>query len=271
MKSQAREIVQNASDMRQARLLLREYLQHLILRQLFEQKILQQWVFHGGTALRIIHGLNRFSDDLDFHLMTPDPEYSLINPVKKLRKGLELQGYQVSDSQVTRKTVTSTFIRFEQLLYEFDLSPNLNEKLSIKIELDTNPPDGFNLRQTLVNLYFPYSLTAHDLPTFFAGKLHAVLQRAYTKGRDYYDLVFLLSRWRALTPNLPYLHNALKQTNYQGEQVTDRNWCAIILKGISGTNWDTVIKDAEPFLESGADLQLLNRDNLNSLLGENRV
>jgi predicted nucleotidyltransferase component of viral defense system len=184
---------------------------------------------------------------------------------------LDLQGYQVSDSQIKRKTVASTFIRFEQILYEFGLSPNLNEKLSIKIELDTNPPDGFNLRQTLVNLYFPYSLMAHDLPTFFAGKLHAVLQRAYTKGRDYYDLVFLLSRWRDLTPNLPYLQNALKQTNYQGEQVTDLNWRAIILKGISGTNWDTVIKDVEPFLESGADLQLLNRDNLNSLLGENKV
>jgi len=266
MKSQARAVVQNATNPRQARLLLREYLQHLILRQLFEQKILQQWIFHGGTALRIISGLNRFSEDLDFHLRTPDPQYSLTAIVKTLCRSLELQGYQISKSKITQKTVVSAFISFEQLLYEFNLSPHLNAKLSVKVELDTNPPEGFNYRQTLVNQYFPFGLIIHDLPTFLAGKLHALIQRPFTKGRDYYDLVFLFSRWQKLIPNFTYLRNALRQTNYRGEEITEHNWRNVILDIISKTNWDQVIKDVEPFLESVADLQLLNRENLNVLL-----
>ena len=269
MKSQARAIVQGAANPRQARLLLREYLQHLILRQLFEQKILQQWIFHGGTALRIIYGLNRFSEDLDFHLRTPDSQYSLTATVKALCRNLELQGYRISESRIVERTVLSAFISFEQLLYEFNLSPHSNAKLSVKIELDTNPPGGFDYRQTLVNQYFPFGLIIHDLPTFLAGKLHALIQRPFTKGRDYYDLVFLLSRWQELIPNITYLRNALRQTNYRGEEITEHNWRNVILDIISKTNWDRVIKDVEPFLESVADLQSLNRENLNVLLGGN--
>jgi len=268
MKSQARAIVQGAANPRQARLLLREYLQHLILRQLFEQKVLQQWVFHGGTALRIIYGLNRFSEDLDFHLRTPDLQYSLTAIVKTLCRNLELQGYQISESRIVERTVLSAFIGFEQLLSEFNLSPHSNVKLSVKIELDTNPPEGFDYRQTLVNQYFPFGLIIHDLPTFLASKLHALIQRPYTKGRDYYDLVFLFSRWQELSPNITYLRNALRQTNYRGEEITEQNWRKVILDIISKTNWDRVIKDVEPFLESVADLQLLSRENLNVLLGE---
>jgi len=262
MKSQARAIVQNATTPHQAQLLLREYLQHLILRQLFEQKILHKWIFHGGTALRMIYGVNRFSEALDFHLLAPDPGFSLINPIETLRQNLVLQGYRISEPRIDNKIVKSVFIRFEDLLFEFGLSPNSNSKLSIKIELDTSPPDGFQYEKKLVNRYFPFSVNVHNLQTFLAGKIHALLQRSYIKGRDYYDLIFILSRWPDTTPNISYLQNALNQTHYQGEKITLNNWRNILVKIGQNTDWNAVIRDVEPFLESKADHQLLTLENL---------
>jgi hypothetical protein len=100
------------------------------------------------------------------------------------------------------------------------------------------------------------------LQTFLAGKIHALLQRPYIKGRDYYDLIFILSRWPDTTPNISYLQNALNQTHYQGEKITLNNWRNIFIKIGQNTDWNAVIRDAEPFLESKADHQLLTLENL---------
>jgi len=269
MKEQIKSILENSHNSRQARLLLREYLQHVILRQLFEMKLLQGWVFQGGTALRIIYGLNRFSEDLDFQLLKAESRYSLTTKLLKLRRNLEKQGYRISETPVSEKTISSMSIRFEDLLAEFGLSSQRNEKLSVKIDLDTNPPDGYGKQAILINRYFPFSLIQHDPPSLLAGKLHAILQRAYIKGRDYYDLVFLLSRWKGLKPNILFLSNALTQTGYSGESITDQNWHEVIQRRINKTEWTAVVKDVEPFLESRADIQLLTQENLTQLLSEN--
>jgi len=266
MKSQAREIVRKTATPQQARLHLQEYLQHLILRQLFEQKILGQWIFHGGTALRIIYNVNRFSEDLDFHLPAPETTFSLNDPISTLCKHLALQGYRISEPKIEKKTVQSVFIDFEDLLSEFGLSPHRNAKLSIKIEVDTSPPTGFQFEKVAINRFLPFSVNVHDLPTFLSGKMHALLQRPYIKGRDYYDLIFLLIRWPNIIPNITYLRNALAQTHYQGKEVTIQNWRNIIIELGSTTDWKKVVKDVEPFLESEADRQLLTFDNLRNLL-----
>ncbi len=266
MKSQAQAIVKDADSPGQARQLLREYLQHVILRQLFEQKAFGNWVFHGGTALRIIHGINRYSEDVYFHLQASDPDYSMKEVIAKLVKNLELQGYRLSKPVISNRIVQSVFIRFEGLLYELGLSSQPDQKLNIKIEVDTNPPAGFITTAQLVNVYFPLSLVTHDLPTFLSGKLHAILQRAYTKGRDFYDLIFLLSRWKGLVPNITYLQNALQQTDYQGETITDQNWKTVLAGNVGSTDWKTVVADVEPFLQSTADLELLDKEIFIGLL-----
>lgn len=266
MKAQLKPILQGAADQRQAHLLLREYLQHLILRQLFEMKRLSDWVFQGGTALRILFGLNRYSEVLDFQLLKPNRNYSLHTLIEPLCQRLRRQGYRVKSSRVREKTVTAVFIRFEGLLTEFSLSRNANENLSIKIDIDTNPPAGYGTESALINRFFPFALYHHDLPSFCAGKIHAILQRDYTKGRDYYDLIFLLSRWPDLKPNIPFLVNALAQTGYSGETINDRNWRNVLIRHIEGVNWTAVVKDVEPFLESPADREILKPDNLIQVL-----
>ena len=266
MKSQALAIVAESTLSRQAYQKLREYLQHVILRILFEQKVLKDWVFHGGTALRIAHNLNRFSEDLDFYLKKIDRDYSLFSVAEKLNKALCLQGYSISVSPAKKKAVQSTFIKFNNLLFESGLTHYREEKMSIKLEIDTNPPKGYRCNNVLINTFFPFSLIHQDPGSFLSGKIHALLQRPYTKGRDYYDLMFLLSRWERISPNLEYLNNALKQTNYEGLPVRADNWKKILSECIRQADWPGIRKDIEPFLESSADLALVDKDLLLGLL-----
>ena len=266
MRSTAIRIVEEAGSQTIAYLKLREYLQHVILRVLFEQKDLPNLVFHGGTALRIIHELNRFSEDLDFHLKVKDEQYALTPVIERLHKNLALQGYTTSYSVVKEKTVRSCFIKFERLLFECGLSPNEDEKLSIKLEVDANPPSGWEVERKIVNTYFPYSLIHHDVPSFLSGKFHAILQRPYTKGRDFYDIIFLLSRWKDLQPNILYLQNALLQTSYTGDPINQKSWKSVISAYARSLNWGQIQDDVKPFIISRGDSDLLDLDILLDLL-----
>ncbi|MEA1912615.1 MAG: nucleotidyl transferase AbiEii/AbiGii toxin family protein [candidate division WOR-3 bacterium] len=266
MKDQTLSIAMGEPDPQLATNLLREYLQHLILRELFEQDILEGLVFHGGTALRILFGLNRFSEDLDFHLEKSGDKLNLKGIVERIINHLTLQEYHLSHKIQLEGTVQSSFIKFEDILYEANLTRQTGEKLSIKLEIDTNPPEGFGTEFSLINKYFPFVLVHHDRPTFIAGKLHAILQRSYTKGRDYYDLWFYLGRWKNLVPNFTFLNNALSQTDYKGPQLNADNWKKLIRKRIKEIDWDNIRKDVEPFLQNPKDLKLFQKQILLELL-----
>ncbi|MBC8377080.1 MAG: nucleotidyl transferase AbiEii/AbiGii toxin family protein [FCB group bacterium] len=266
MKSEAIRIAQEAGSPTIAYLQLREYLQHVILRALFEQKELPQLIFHRGTALRIIHGLNRFSEDLDFHLRLPNETYSLSEVIVMLRRNLSFQGYQISDTVIKEKTVRSTFIKFEGLLFECGLTANEDEKLSIKLEVDANPPPGWQVERKLINDYSPFSITHHDVPSFLSGKIHAILQRPYSKGRDFYDLIFLLSRWQDVQPNIPYLQHALQQTGYMGTPIDENSWKSILSDTARSLNWSSIQDDVRPFVISTSDSEILDLDILLDLL-----
>ncbi len=222
--------------------------------------------YHPSATLRIIQGLNRFSEDLDFHLSVKDDQYALSPVIAKLCRNLALQGYTISDSMVSQKTVRSTFIKFERLLFECGLSPNEDEKLSIKLEVGANPPPGWKVERRIINSYFPFSLIHHDAPSFLSGKFHAILQRPYSKGRDFYDIIFLLSRWEGLQPNIAYLQNALIQTNYSGEAINQESWKSVIGAYARSLNWGQIQDDVRPFLISSGDSDLMELPILLDLL-----
>ncbi len=222
--------------------------------------------YHPSATLRIIQGLNRFSEDLDFHLSVKDDQSALSPVIAKLCRNLALQGYTISDSMVNQKTVRSTFIKIERLLFECGLSPNEDEKLSIKLEVGANPPPGWKVERRIINTYFPFSLIHHDAPSFLSGKIHAILQRPYTKGRDFYDIIFLLSRWEGLQPNIPYLQNALIQTNYAGEAINQESWKSVIGAYARSLNWGQIQDDVRPFLISSGDSDLMDLPILLDLL-----
>ncbi len=268
MKDQALEIARSVESDLEKQNQLREYLQHVILRELFDLDVLEQLVFHGGTALRLIHGLERFSEDLDFHVTSRSVEFAMTKWVDRLNEQLEYQGYQSECTSPSSGNVRTTDIKIAGLLYEAGISRHQEEKLRIKLEVDTNPPAGFGTDTSRVDHFFPYVVHHHDLPSFLAGKLHAVFQREWTKGRDYYDLMFYLTRWNEIEPNFQYLNNALKQTGYAGEQITTDNWRRETARHVEDADWSAIQADLKPFVMRRADLKAFQRTFLVEALGQ---
>jgi len=146
------------------------------------------------------------------------------------------------------------------------LSPMQSEVLAVKVEVDTNPPKGAGLATTVVRRFVVLRLHHHDKPSLLSGKLHAVLQRSYPKGRDIYDLLWYLSDPTWPAPNLIHLNNALAQTNWNGGLITEENWKQLVWQKLQALSWSGIVEDVRPFIEPGFDLNLLTLDNFERIL-----
>lgn len=244
---------------------MREYLQAYTLRVMQDEGLFHTTAFLGGTALRFLHDLPRYSEDLDFSTVK-GKKHGFAALVKKIKEELVLAGYSVAVTYKDEETVQSAFVKFGGLLKDAGLSPFKEQNISLKIEIDTNPPDGAVFRTDIVNKYFPISFLSYDLPSLFAGKSHALLSRGYTKGRDFFDLGWYLSRWKDLKPNVALLNNALTQTGWKKEYPTENTWRHIVRDAVNKADWGVVKKDVENFLERPEDLSVFTKENVLKML-----
>jgi len=259
-------LIRSVHNPNEARNLTREYLQALILQSLQRAGAMTALAFHGGTALRFLFSLPRFSEDLDFALEGNPATYNFRAYLQSIRKDLEAQGYNITLKVNDGKTVHSAFVRFPSLLFELSLSPHREEVLAVKLEVDTNPPAGARLATSLVRRHVLLNLQHHDRASLLAGKLHAIVQRPYFKGRDLYDLMWYLSDREWPAPNLDLLNNALKQTSWTGEPLSSNNWREVVRKKIESTPWEQAVDDVRLFIASLDELGLLTKENLLNLL-----
>jgi hypothetical protein len=266
VKEHLKELVTAASPRRKPGL-MREYLQARILQALQDHGAFLAWVFHGGTALRFLHGLPRFSEDLDFSVREAAPPVRFEALAQKVRADLEAEAYAVDVKPAGAGPVRSSFLKFPGLPHELGLSPHRGEVLSIKIEVDENPPAGAGTETTLVRRHVLLNLLHHDRPTLLAGKLHAVLARPYAKGRDLYDLLWYLADPAWPPPNLGYLRNALAQTGWRGPDVTESGWRGVVSARIRELDWARIVEDVRPFLERPEEAEMLTREHLLRLAG----
>jgi len=239
-----------------------EYLQARILDCLQRAGAMVPLAFHGGTALRFLYASTRYSEDLDFALERNRGAYDFRSYLGVVWSQLAAEGYALDLKVNDKKVVHHAFVRFVGLLYELDLSPHRDQVFSVKIEVDTNPPAGAGLRTTVVRRHVTLQLQHHDRASLLAGKLHALLERSYLKGRDVYDLLWYLSDPDWPLPNLALLNNALQQTGWVGSQPTADNWRDLVRDRLQTAAWDQVVADVRPFLELSANLDLLTYDNL---------
>lgn len=266
MKTYLKDLIQQAATPIEGRNLTREYLQARILLGLQRCGAMIPLAFHGGTALRFLFSHGRYSEDLDFALDGDRSGYNFRAYLQSIRSELSLEAYEIEMKVNDQKTVNSAFIRFPGLLYELGLSPHRSESIAVKIEVDTKPPEGAGLATTVVRRFVMLQLHHHDRATLLAGKLHAVLQRPFMKGRDIYDLLWYLSDPQWPQPNYFFLNNALVQTGWTGETLNEKNWKSVLWLQLQDKDWKQIIDDVRPFVEPGFDLNLLSLKNLRQLL-----
>ena len=222
--------------------ILREYLQYKILEILFEGPYAPKFCFLGGTCLRLVHNNSRFSDDLDFdNFQVTETEFSAVSD--NIKTGLEKQGYQVEIKQVFRGAY-HCYIRFPGLLYEQRLSGFRTEK--ILIQLDTEPQQFDFQPQNFVLNKFDVTTNIFVTPVelLLAQKFTTLLMRKKSKGRDFFDIVFLLSK--GIKPDYRYLQ--MKTGIVDSNQLRQR-----VQELCSRTNMEEMVADVSPFLFDPAD------------------
>lgn len=246
--------------------LAREYLQARVLEALQDEGAFMRWAFVGGTALRFLYSIPRFSEDLDFSLLR-EGETSLFKPaLQAVKRTLTREGYRIEIMVNDDRTVASAWLRFPGLLYELGLSPHTSQMLSVKLELATNPPPGAGVETSIVRRHVTLNLCHYDKASLLAGKLHAVLSRQWTKGRDLYDLAWYLADNLWPAPNFDLLNAALAQTEWDGPALGADNWRAELARRLEALDWERARADVRPFLERERDIDLVSCEALKKLL-----
>jgi hypothetical protein len=266
MKDYLKQQLETIRDTHLAVCIVREYLQARTLECLQENGAFANWAFVGGTALRFLYAMPRFSEDLDFSLTIPGADDHFITFMKQIKNSFFAENYDITIKTKSAQTVHAAFLKFPGLLYELGLSPHSSETLSIKVEIDTNPPAGAGLETSIIRKHCLLNLQHYDKSSLLSGKLHVLSARKYTKGRDIFDLMWYLSDRTWPAPNLTLLNNALRQTTWSGPEFTEDNWKYQIARHLSELDWAKVLNDVKPFIEKQSDLQLLTLPNLLKLL-----
>ncbi len=267
MKNHLKHHIEDVSGHFRKICIVREYLQARILQGFQEDGVYMRWAFLGGTALRFLYSIPRFSEDLDFSVIESCKVTGFRSALQRVQSNLEPEGYHIRLKVNDSKRVSMAFFRFPALLYELGLSPREAQTISIKIELDTNPPGGAVTETTLIRRHVTINFLHYDRASLLAGKINAILSRPWTKGRDLYDLIWYLSDRTWPEPNLIWLNEALQQTAWPGPNITSRNWRDVLTDRLISLDWKNAQSDVAPFLERDRDIELVTLENVQKLLG----
>ena len=261
---------------------VKEVMQELVLCALSRTGFFKHAAFYGGTALRIFYGLDRFSEDLDFSLMKPDPEFELAGYFPSLKKELASYGLnvEISEKHKTKESpVRSAFLKGNTkehilLFYASDSAAEKiagDEMIKIKFEVDTNLPDGAKFEHKYRLLPSPYEIALYDMSSLFAGKAHAVICRAWksrVKGRDLYDYIFYLSRETTL--NIEHLKARLVQSEaWKAEnKFTIDEAKKLLCERFDSIDYEQAKNDVSPFVKDTAALEIWNADFFKQITNE---
>lgn len=243
---------------------LREILQEIALLGLWRAKFFEKAAFYGGTSLRILYSLDRFSEDLDFSLLTPAPDFKLSGYSNALVKEMESFGFDVAikakDKPATG-SIQSAFLKTNTVsqLIAIGTSKEIGDAiprgklLKIKLEVDTDPPPGFTTETKYLLQPIPFAVRTYSLPDLFAGKMHAILCRRWktrVKGRDWYDLVWFIANHPRL--HLAHLEKRMLQTGdwQDGEQLSKKILIEKLAATINQVDLEKASREVAPFLKN---------------------
>ncbi|HET6421132.1 MAG TPA: nucleotidyl transferase AbiEii/AbiGii toxin family protein [Geobacteraceae bacterium] len=260
---------------------LREIIQEVALLGLWRAKFFEHAAFYGGTALRILYGLDRFSEDLDFSLLAPTPDFDLARYTASLEEELLAFGFNVRAEMVDKaveSAVQSAFLkantRNELLVIRAGEAiagqVPAGQVLKIKLEVDTDPPPGFATETRYLLNPIPFAVRSYSLPDLFAGKMHAVLFRRWknrVKGRDWYDFFWYAANHPRL--HLAHLEQRMRQTGHwkDDQALTASAFRELLNEAISRLDVDQARRDVAPFVKDRQTLGIWSRDFFRDVAG----
>ena len=261
---------------------MREIMQEIALAALSRTDFYKKAAFYGGTALRIFHGLDRYSEDLDFSLLETDPKFSLTPYFSAITDEFEALGIRVSIREKDKRIKTqidSAFLKSETIWQELVLEDivkqhgiSSNKSIKIKIEIDRVPPLGFETEEKLLVRPFSFYLNCFSLPSLFAGKLHALLFRKWknrVKGRDWYDMEWYIRKGVPL--NITHFLLRARETKDWNEETINKEQVLELLKDkIHSVSFDSVKDDVRKFIRNDEQLAIWNADYFNDLIQKMR-
>lgn len=256
----------NTKDQQQTFDAMREIMQEIALAGLNRAGFYEKAAFYGGTALRIFYGLDRFSYDLDFSLLAPDPDFSLEPYFDSIVTEFASLGITVSiKEKVVESNVESAFLKSDTIWKELTLEgimPQAGVKLmphmKIKIEVDTQPPLGFQTEEKLLIRPFSFYVKTFTLPSLFAGKMHALLFRKWknrVKDRDWYDLEWYIKK--GIPIDLDHFLLRAKDTgDWKGENITADQFLEMLSLKINNVDFKNIKDDVVRFIPDDAILNI---------------
>ena len=258
---------------------IQEIMQEIALMGLWRAHFFEQAAFYGGTSLRILHGLQRFSEDLDFSLLQPNPSFNLHPFLQAIEEELTLSGLHVSVEHKIKKQQSirsaflkagtlETFIKIE-LDEPFKRHTQSNEIIKIKLEVDIDPPLGFNTEIRYLTTPIPFSVRTYVPEDLFAGKMHALICRPYkvrVKGRDWYDFVWYVAQGFRL--HLSHLEMRMRQSGHylSSDTLTPEILFSILKDKITGLNIEAAKEDIKRFIRDPREIDVWSPEFFMSLL-----
>ena len=256
---------------------LREVMQEIALAGLYRGGFFNKAAFYGGTALRIFHGLERFSEDLDFSLLEKNPDFSLELYFQAINTEFKALGISV-DIKAKRKTkvsaIESAFLKGDTRIHELQIqgmhqqSWNLNRPIKIKFEVDTQPPLGFDTEEKLLLQPFSFYVKCYGMGDLFAGKLHALLYRSWknrVKGRDWYDFEWYVRNGHSvhLSHFLIRAHESGQLTSIETIDISATK--TLMHERIEQIDFEQAKTDVLPFLKEVDSLKVWSQDYFHGL------
>ncbi len=234
--------------------------QQVILAGLYHGGFFDLAAFYGGTCLRIFHGLQRFSEDMDFSLLASNENFDFTNYFQPIIDEFAMIGRKVEIKKKDKKNfgkVDSAFLKDNTDVY--DVTFQTEKSIKIKIEVDTQPPLKFNTEQKLLMLPESFMARCFTLPDLFAGKMHALVYRAWknrVKGRDWYDFEWYI---RHQIP-LDFTHLAERALQFNGEDITRNLFFEKLKERLSSADINQVKADVLPFVRNTRELDIWSND-----------
>lgn len=259
--SSIKRMLENYSDTLPVVDKLREVLQQTALLGLSRHNFFEHAVFYGGTALRILYGLDRYSEDLDFSLLKPSSHFDFLPFLEGMHQELKALGFdlEVTTKEKNPSGIWSAFLKTNTLALLLSIQSkgkgsgiHPEQKIQIKLEIDTQPPlNHLPLESKLIKNPIPFYVSTYSLPDLFAGKMHAALCRKWQKrikGRDWYDLVWYIQQGTPL--HLNHLKERMEQTGHlpSGSTFGEKELREKLDAKIEEIDWELAKLDVSPFI-----------------------